>query len=1674
MRNIGVCVIFIYSMGSLFEKLSSNLLDLGARNKLLNFKDQKLKSLEIINPLPNDIFLMLNDDKTLRFVRSDLEGVEPDEEPTEDSGDLSLIQELDAKEIVGYKRGEKYDRTLKSIKRFNDSVMTEKGISVLYMSFGLVKWTQATFSRYELSSPLLLIPVELIYNRFDQTYSVKRVEDEVIVNPALKSKFEIEFNVSIPDFEEDDDFDSYFTKIIDLADQNNWEVSDKVFVGIFSFAKLTMYKDLKNNEKLMETRPIIDAIFNGKQQAFNSEINTNYDEYFKNSEELKLVNVVDADSSQIRAIQEAKNGKSFVIQGPPGTGKSQTITNIIAELIHDGKNVLFVSEKISALNVVYNNLKKVGLDSFCLQLHSDKTKKKDFVEELYHIMKNPPLGGSKADSTLAELKKYKKELDDYSDLIYKVMPVINLRPYDIISRANSYKNPNLNYKIDDIQNKGLEHLSSVKDLLDRYATYKDGLADHYMESPWYGFYGDKYLYSEKDSLKELFKQTAEWLEELKASIDKLEQLIEIDLSSLEQVYKCRKELEGFAHLAICDANLFNSQKAKKISDELTKYHNIEKTFEDKFKKLTSIVDKGIFELDIVDLYKKYHGEYKSIFRAFNSKYKADASLINSFNNRPNKLGFSEQQLVVKLAYELKIHKKELNELEASVKKNSDYPYFEQENLEEVINNVNGFVSANSGQITFKEDFNEDAFRKAKEDASKVLECLDKESKRVDTLQTFFDVSVFDIKKSELAVSLEKVKACSSKFEYINDWVRFYDLFNEIKKQNLLPFIEECLKNGLDVIKMAEAYAHIYYTTWMMHVYYLEPKLSNFRRNNQDLFVKKYIELDKKGFIESRLEIVTKQRDKIKKINDTIYYYPGTNTTLTAQFTLIAKEANKKRAVKPIRVMLKEAKDIIKILKPCFLMSPLSVASYMEYNPNAFDVVIFDEASQIFPWDAIGAIARSKQVIVVGDSKQMPPTNFFMASTDNFDEDDFEEYEDENAADYESILDLCSAVLPFTLLNWHYRSRNEALIAFSNHFYYGDRLVTFPSQRIEGMDLGIDFHYVKDATFINRQNRKEADAVVDLIYKHFENHPERSLGVVCFSINQQALLEDVLEDRRRKDDRFARYFESSVKEPFFIKNLETVQGDERDTIIFSVGYGKDASGNLKHNFGPLNRVGGERRLNVAVTRAKYNVKVVSSLHAYDFDLNRTKAVGAKLLKDYLEVAENGLAKLNREINVNVNAEADSPFEEEVANFIRSEGYKVDLQVGCSGFKIDMCVKHPEHNDYVLAIECDGATYHSSKDTRDRDRLRQEILERLGWKFYRIWSTDWFINLRNEKEYLLSAIKSAINEYDAVIKAEEERKEKEEQERFAEVIKKEEAEKAKREYDDLDFTCKIDESQRNIIFAVNDYLATKNIRFMKADRKNIYSYRVFDDVQNGLINAWFWFAKSGGDLVFKYRDLPREASQVKTVNAFRLSSVKLIIDRLIEDRYNAKLSKERAETVSTRTIKPSIDVSIPKDRNDNLLIYYSISKTLRGKISYYSPKEKELVLKICDFVYNVICEDAIRNHYFKNKEEFDRYKHSRRVTYSFFGTSFSLGSVTVEHARKMYLYYKASCLITKIQEYEKTMGVQIVTNYNELIESLADLIEDNDYAFSKAKGVNSNLRYVDDSVLEAELEKFKIFE
>ena len=475
--------------------------------------------------------------------------------------------------------------------------------------------------------------------------------------------------------------------------------------------------------------------------------------------------------------------------------------------------------------------------------------------------------------------------------------------------------------------------------------------------------------------------------------------------------------------------------------------------------------------------------------------------------------------------------------------------------------------------------------------------------------------------------------------------------------------------------------------------------------------------------------------------------------LASELSLLNHEVAKKTRQKPPRLLLEALPGLLPVLKPCLLMSPLSVAQYLPAGQSAFDVVVFDEASQLTVWDAIGVLARGKQAVVVGDPKQLPPTNFFQKGQDSRGAEDEEpDAGQEEIQDLDSILDECKAAgVPEQALLWHYRSRHESLIAFSNERYYDGRLYTFPSAAAARKGLGVrrvkvDGVYDRSRT---RTNRKEAETVVAAVVERLLDpaFADKTCGVVTFSMAQQGLIEDLLDEEQAKHPEIQRFFDPALPEPFFVKNLENVQGDERDAIFFSIGYAPDEKGYFAMNFGPLNRPGGERRLNVAVTRAKEEVVVFTSIESTQIDLSRTAALGAAHLREFLSYAERadlaeGGASRPGEPNRSAGAGLGD-FENEVAEVLRCHGYAVDERVGRSGYRVDLAVRaQPDDGSYAIAVECDGDAYRSASSARDRDVSRRSVLEGLGWRVARCWCLEWWFDRERAESKLLAEVSAAV--------------------------------------------------------------------------------------------------------------------------------------------------------------------------------------------------------------------------------------------------------------------------------------------------------------------------------------------
>jgi very-short-patch-repair endonuclease len=570
-----------------------------------------------------------------------------------------------------------------------------------------------------------------------------------------------------------------------------------------------------------------------------------------------------------------------------------------------------------------------------------------------------------------------------------------------------------------------------------------------------------------------------------------------------------------------------------------------------------------------------------------------------------------------------------------------------------------------------------------------------------------------------------IDAWQKSLDAFNDWVRARDALDTIRKFGL-----ELIANGLYEGSLEPPMARSKTDLLIAEALWRraqcdDPTIDEIDGAKRSECVENFRALDRKRIENSRAEVLRR-------------YLAQRPAGITGEMGVIRAEIAKKRRHLPIRRLLERAATAVQRIKPVFLMSPLSVAQFLPPGRIEFDLLVIDEASQVPPEDALGAVARSRHIVVVGDDKQLPPTNFFRMLLNDDDEPQDEDAPSGRTRDFESVLTLARARgMPERMLRWHYRSRHPSLIALSNHTCYAGSLLLPPSPHLSHDGLGLTLVRTPSGQYDRGgtgRNQPEAKVVAEYVERHLSEHPDLSLGVACFSVAQRDAIEDAL---------YAAGLTSTAEafcpngERLFVKNLETVQGDERDVVFISIGYGRDAQGRMSINFGPVSADGGERRLNVLISRARHRCVVFSSIEAGDIRVDATPR-GTRMLREFLHFAETGKIAAGNATG----AEADSPFEEAVARVIRSNGYDVVPQVGVSGFRIDLGVIDPtQPGRFVLGVECDGATYHSARSARDRDRLRHEVLVRLGWRLHRIWSTDWFRNPQRENARLLAAIQHA---------------------------------------------------------------------------------------------------------------------------------------------------------------------------------------------------------------------------------------------------------------------------------------------------------------------------------------------
>ena len=1319
------------------------LLDYGKRNRLINFRESKRSNVRIISPSYETIFEKIAiREECMSFPYS--KKVVINEEGDE------IFESVIKGDFETSKSISELQKTLKVLRYRANTSLEEQGVNILFLTFGLLKWSEKDNTADVLFSPIILVPVKLTIESLVSPYILSSHEDDIVVNPTLQHKLYNDYGIQLSDFDGTlDSISDYLDKCESIVENKGWTIERSVHLTNLSFLKINMYKDLERNEERLASHPIISAIAGENEPITIPEGLSNYD-HDKNERPIDVFQVVDADSSQQDAILLSKKGVSFVLQGPPGTGKSQTITNIISEALAEGKKVLFVSEKKAALQVVYKRLSIAGLSDFCFTLHSHKANKKEILRELANsISVDRKKVREEALTELDTLERKRETINKYQEELHTLCSSLNLSIFEVNGRLSKLDAvPEIIFPIPDVEKIKRRELNDRVELLHELSNTIEKRSENYEKNVWKGTTIEYLSYELRHDIDSNVTILIPLLQSLDDKVSKCASILNLPIEhTIEGAKNVLFLLKVFTNSPLVPEEWVLDEKYNQIKTTILTHRKYHENYLIKEAKVLENFEKGILDIDYYSIYQRFIGEYETIFRFLKSQYRKDIKEIRFFFKKEEKLSFNDTINILCQLKDFADAKEQVNQISDICKEYYGIFYKGIDTNWDSLYNAFSFAEDLKSCVN-KYSLSHDLVTKICSDSSFVNDCrqmygelcqqLDSISKPFSWFSSLFEDNNMFIGK-DLPDLIKHLTLCKENKQQLEEWVDYQIERKKCAKAGLSPYIDQIDKGLIDNKYIVDAYLKRFYRLWLDKILPQFPAVKDFRGRIHEQNIREFNALDVEQFKIAQARVREKIVSRIPDFNSI--------TTSRDEIGILKRELNKQRRIMPLRKLFMAIPNLLSTLRPCFMMSPLSVSVFLEAQSYEFDVVIFDEASQVHTEDAIGAIMRGKQVIIVGDTKQLPPTSFFATSLNDDDYDiDVDEVIDNDAGAYESILDEAVTVLPERSLRWHYRSRDEHLIAFSNLKIYNGSLITFPSAIDKASDFGVEYIYVADGIYDRggkKDNVIEAKRIASLVFEHFTKHPKRSLGVVTFSEAQQNAVDAAIRQMRLSCSAYERFFDDGVEEPFFIKNLENVQGDERDTIIFSIGYAKDSHGIMYMNFGPLSREGGYRRLNVAITRAKYNVKLVGSVHATDIDLDKSSAEGVKLLRSYIEYAQQGIVALEKEINYNYDLNFDSPFEESVYDFLTSKGYEVVTQVGCSGFRIDMAIKHPtQKGKFAIGIECDGASYHSSRTARERDRLRQTILEDMGWTLYRVWSTDWIKNQKTEEEKLINYIEKVL--------------------------------------------------------------------------------------------------------------------------------------------------------------------------------------------------------------------------------------------------------------------------------------------------------------------------------------------
>ena len=989
---------------------------------------------------------------------------------------------------------------------------------------------------------------------------------------------------------------------------------------------------------------------------------------------------------------------------------------MIANALTKGKTILFVAEKMAALEVVQKRLASLGIGDFCLELHSNKATKKAVLDQLKHGLELDQIGErTEYQSKIEDIRKIRSELDAYAQALHKRRSFgKSVRELMDIYETIPEQNVMISFDHNDVKRLTESELDHQKYALERLIAAGNGIG-HPHDHPLSSIHSTAYSQQMKFQLQQDIIEYQKSLKELKNITDEFVKETGLDMPVTEKQWKDLYE------------QVKNVLELEKVPEFLRTSQNIEKDFSDPEIYLMKKQQFDLKKSDFLDNWNEnflqmdmslYQQKFEKASTKFFGKGRALSALTSELQAFAT-FSVETDRIPVYLSDIIFYQKeeKELNEMMQSL----SYDWKQLLEQYQTIEELQAFKSCTKEQLQSVGSVLKDRIDLTKGNAQDLITIFDQMQLQQKKVVDLLDLRFEDENENWLD---QRQKICTDileNVESIKDWITYLKCDTECREKGLAS-VCDAYKNGIPNDQLLVIYLRSIYQAIILSVIENDPVLNGFTGISFNEKIMQFKKMDEEFMELTRHEMVYQLTSKLPSSQDSV--------EINKELNILRRAISSNGRGISIRSLFEQIPEVLTKLCPCMLMSPISAAQYLQAENDLFDIVIFDEASQLPTCKAVGVLARAKNAVIVGDPNQMPPTSFFagnMVDEDNLDIEDLD-----------SILDDCLALgMPSAYLRWHYRSRHESLIAFSNQEFYENSMLTFPSVNDRERRVRmrkIDGFFDRGKT---RVNVNEAKAIVEEIKRRYQD-PElrkQSIGVVTFNISQQTLIEDMLQEEYQKDMKFDQWANTG-EESLFVKNLENVQGDERDIILFSVAFGPNAEGKMSLNFGPLNKNGGWKRLNVAVSRARSEMVVFTSMTADMINLKRTKAKGVEALRDFLEFAQKGQLQSK---NIEENMEERQGIMEHICQMLNEHGYKYQRSVGHSKFKIDIAVMNPyKKEEYLLGIMLDGESYRQSSNTKDREVAQISVLKGLGWDIYRIWTLDWWDNKEKELKKLIDCL------------------------------------------------------------------------------------------------------------------------------------------------------------------------------------------------------------------------------------------------------------------------------------------------------------------------------------------------